>query len=138
MTIQKTVEELHQLIDQDWSKLDQVELKTTRETVESLSNELLSEIDHTNNSDHLLEAINYELTHFFLPIPCVMKMYQRLILLNPTNPSYYEWFTDYLLQYGPDWQEEANELTELYTKKDFQDACDFAQKIEQVKDFESK
>ena len=58
MTIQKTVEELHQLIDQDWSKLDQAELKTTRETVESLSNELLSEIDHTNNSDHLLEAIN--------------------------------------------------------------------------------
>ncbi|UPK42117.1 hypothetical protein [Paenibacillus pabuli] len=132
------METLHQWIDQDLSKLDQSELKTTRETVESLSNELLSEIGHTDNSDYLLEAINYELTHFFLPIRCVMKMYQRLILLNPTNSSYYEWFTDYLLQYGPDWQEEANELTELYTKKDFQDACDFVQKIEQVKDFESK
>lgn len=138
MTIQKTVEELHQLIDQDWSKLDQAELKTTRETVESLSNELLSEIDHTNNSDHLLEAINYELTHFFLPIPCMMKIYQRLILLNPTSPSYYEGFTDYLLQYGPDWQEEANVLTELYTKEDFQNACDFAQQIESVKEFGSK
>jgi len=47
-------------------------------------------------------------------------MYQRLILLNPTTRSYYEWFTDYLLQYGPDWQEEANVLTELYTSEDFQ------------------
>ncbi|MDN4600157.1 hypothetical protein P5G61_02865 [Paenibacillus sp. F6_3S_P_1C] len=138
MTIQKIVEELHQLIDQDWSKLDQAELKTTRETVDSLSNQLISEIDHTDNSDDLLEAINYELTNFFLPIPCVMKMYQRLILLNPASPSYYEWFTDYLLQYGPDWQEEANALTELYTKEDFQNACDFAQKIEKVKDFENK
>ncbi|PQP82225.1 hypothetical protein C0Q44_21555 [Paenibacillus sp. PCH8] len=135
MTIQKRVEQLHQLIDQDWSKFDQPELKTTRETVDSLSYQLISEIDHTNDSDHLLEAINYEITHFFLPIPCVMKMYQRLILLNPTNPSYYEWFTDYLLQFGPDWQEEANTLTELYTKEDFQHACDFAQKIEHVKDF---
>ena len=57
MTIQKTVEELHQLIDQDWSKLDQAELKTTRENVDSLSIQLISEIDHTNDSDHLLEAI---------------------------------------------------------------------------------
>lgn len=138
MTIQKLVEELHQLIDQDWSKLNPNELKTLRESVESLSNQLLSEIDLTDNSDHLVEAINYELTHFFLPIPCVMKMYQRLIWLNPTNPSHYEWFTDYLLQYGPDWQEEANELTELYTKGNFQSACDFSQKIEPVKDFESK
>ncbi|WP_272037445.1 hypothetical protein [Paenibacillus sp. JJ-100] len=71
---------------------------------------------------------------FFLPIHCVIKMYQRLIWLNPTNPSYYEWFTDYLLQYGPDWQDEANGLTELYTKEDFQSVCDFVQKIERVKE----
>lgn len=138
LALQKTVETLHQWINQNWSTLDQIELKTTRETVDSLYNKLISEIDHTDNSDHLLEAINYELTHFFLSIPCVMKMYQRLIWLNPSNRSYYEWFTDYLLQYGPNWQEEANALIELYTKEDFQNACDFAQKIEQVKDFESK
>ncbi|MEC0124152.1 hypothetical protein [Paenibacillus pabuli] len=138
MTIQKIVEQLHKLIDQDWSKFDQEELKTMRATVYSLSNQLISEIDHTNDSDHLLEAINYELTQFFLPIPCVTKMYQRLILLNPTNSSNYEWFADYLLQYGPDWQEEANALTKLYTKEDFQNACDFAQKIEGTKDFGNK
>lgn len=85
-----------------------------------------------------MEAINYELTHFFLPIPCVMKMYQRLIRLNPYNRSYYEWFTDYLLQYGPDWEEEASALFELYMKEDFRNACEFTQKIEQVKDFENK
>lgn len=94
---------------------------------------MLSEIDHTDNSDHLLEAINYELTHFFLSIPCVMKMYQRLIWLNPSNRSYYERFTDYLLQYGPDWEEEANTLIELYMKEDLRKACEFTQKIEQVK-----
>jgi len=138
LTLQKTVETLHQWIDQNWSTLDQTELKTTRETVDSLYNKLLSEIDHTDNSDHLLEAINYELTHFFLSISCVMKIYQRLIWLNPSNLFYYEWFTDYLLQYGPDWEEEANALIELYMKEDFQNACDFSQKIEQVKDFENK
>ncbi|SHN82364.1 hypothetical protein SAMN04487896_5029 [Paenibacillus sp. ov031] len=69
MTVQKTVSELHQLINQDWSKLDQAELITKREAVDSLSNQLIFEIDHTNDSDHLLEAINVELTHFFLPIP---------------------------------------------------------------------
>ncbi|KGP81719.1 hypothetical protein P364_0115230 [Paenibacillus sp. MAEPY2] len=138
LTLQKTVETLHQWIDQNWSSLDQIELKTTRETVDSLYNKLISEIDHTDNSDHLLEAINYELTHFFLPIPCVMKMYQRLIWLNPSNRSYYERFTDYLLQYGPDWEEEANTLIELYMKEDFRKACEFTQKIEQVKDFENK
>lgn len=57
MTLQKKVEELHQLIDQDWSKFNQPELKTTRENVDSLSIQLISEIDHTNDSDHLLEAI---------------------------------------------------------------------------------
>ncbi|WP_228469490.1 hypothetical protein [Paenibacillus sp. JNUCC31] len=34
----KTVSELHQLINQDWSKLDQAELITKREAVDSLSN----------------------------------------------------------------------------------------------------
>lgn len=64
-----------------------------------------------------------------------MMMYKRLILSNPINPSYYEWFTDYLLQCGPDWQEEANKLTDLYTKADFQRACDSVQKIECDKDY---
>ncbi|CAI6064373.1 hypothetical protein PAECIP112173_01920 [Paenibacillus sp. JJ-100] len=65
LTLQCTVETLHQLIDRDWSKLDQAELKAKRVTVESLSNQLLSEIDHTVNLNHLVEAINYEITHFF-------------------------------------------------------------------------
>ncbi len=79
LTLQKKVETLHQWIDQNWSTLDQTELKTTRETVDFLYHQLISEIDHTNNSDHLLGAIHYELTHFFLPIPCVMKMYQDMV-----------------------------------------------------------
>lgn len=36
LTLQKTVESLYQWIDQNWLTLDQTELKTTRETVDSL------------------------------------------------------------------------------------------------------
>jgi len=40
-----------------------------------------------------------------------------------------------LLQYEPDWEEEANKLTKLYTSSDFEQACDYAQNVEHYKDF---
>jgi hypothetical protein len=133
--LQDLVEQIRLLINKDWSQFESKEVSDMRTTLNSLSDRLSSEIEKTNDTICLGKVIHYESEHFFLPIPCAIKLYQRLIFLDKTNESYYEWFVDYLLQYGPDWEEEANRLTRLYTSSDFEQACDFAQNVEQYKVF---
>ncbi|WP_438349579.1 hypothetical protein ACP8HI_02565 [Paenibacillus sp. FA6] len=135
MALQDIVEQICLLINKDWSQFEHKEVKNMRNILKSLSDNLFSEIENTNDTDCLEEVIDYENEHFFLPIPCVIKLYQRLIFLDKRNKLYYESFVDYLLQYGPDWEEEGTTLTRLYTSGDFEKACDFAQKVEHYKDF---
>lgn len=135
LELQEIVEQIHFLISKDWSKFEQEEVIIMREELDNLTIKLMTEIDKVNDIDCLEKVIQYENEHFFLPIPCAIKLYQRVIFLSKTNISHFEGFVDYLLQYGPDWEEEANILKDLYTNCKFEDAIEYAQKIEYYKDF---
>jgi hypothetical protein len=133
--LQEIVEQIHSLINKDWSKFEQDEANNLRKELNYYICELMSEIDKVDTTECLERAIRYEHEHFFLPIPCMIKLYQRLVFLNQTNKLYFEGFVDYLLQYGPDWEEEAHTLARLYTNDEFIAASEYAQKVEHYKDF---
>lgn len=135
MTVQGIVEQIYSLMSKDWSKVHQEETNSMSNSLDYLSNCLMLEIDKEESTNSLESIIHFENEHFFLPIPTVIKLYQRLILLSQTNKSYYEGLVDYLSLYGPDWEEEANTITRLIDSANFEEAKDYVQNIEYFKEF---
>ncbi|BBW98614.1 hypothetical protein ACPVTF_16060 [Geobacillus icigianus] len=135
MALQSVIQQIFCLMNKDWSKYNNDERNNMSKNLDELSVLLMSEIDRAISIESLESAIKFENEHYFLPIPCVIKLYQKLILLNHTNKPYYEGLVDYLLLYGPDWEEEANKITNLIEKERFETARDYVQSISYYKEF---
>jgi len=65
-----------------------------------------------NDPKVLHEIIERDWNSFDLTIPLMFETYKRLIVLEPSALDNYRLFSQYLLLYGPDWEEEANVILE--------------------------
>lgn len=55
-----------------------------------------------------------------MPIDTMFKIYQRLLEIEFKDISVFVSFANYLLLYGPDWEEEANDILMCVKSNDLQ------------------
>lgn len=135
MTLNEITKKLYDLLQKDWSNYGLAEQHNMEQQLNNFINLFLTEIDKESSRKELNSILEFEKNHFFLPIPCLFKLYQRQLTLTKTNISIYKEFVDYLRLYGPDWEEEANKIDKLINCGKLTEAYKYALEVNYNKDF---
>jgi hypothetical protein len=112
MGLLQSTEEIINLLNFDWTNLNEREATETELKLNSAIEKFKSELINTTDSKLLDKIIKKDKQDFILPIEIMFKTYQRLIEIRPYNEEVLSDFAEYLKIYGPDWEEEANEIIE--------------------------
>jgi hypothetical protein len=114
------VQEIHKIRQLNWLDFDENEQKSLNRNFDSLKRQLESCLSTVMKREPLDRIIRLEMEQFFMPIDTMFKIYQRLLKIEPKDFSVFVDFADYLLLYGPDWEEEANDILMNVKSNDLQ------------------
>ncbi|WP_132946126.1 hypothetical protein [Tumebacillus sp. BK434] len=114
----------------DWSRLSEMELMK----IEAEFNRVLSDIEIELNACQvpsiIKEIISRNEEQDFLPVHLGFLVYQRLVQLEENKVLALQSFSDYLLLYGPDWQDEADQMAVALNNNDLERAVHIALKVD--------
>lgn len=113
MKIGNLANQIFELREINYLELSQEQIVVTEEKFKNLCEEYLIILEVNNEDEEMLKIVVKDWNSLSFPIPLMFKTYQRLIEIKPTEMTLYKMFVDYLLLYGPDWEEEALEITGL-------------------------
>ncbi|ACX64808.1 hypothetical protein [Paenibacillus sp. Y412MC10] len=119
----------------NYLELTQEHRAVTEEKFNNLCKEYLDNLVLSNENEEMFKIITNDWNSLSFPIPLMFKTYQRVIEIKPTEITLYSMFVDYLLLYGPDWEEEALEITEHIKQKDYIKALETVNRVDYYKTF---
>lgn len=94
----------------DWSNLNENRLKEVEMEFTKTVKNIELELALCDEPIVLKEIIERNEEHDFMPINLMFLVYQQLTRLLDDKISNLQDFSNYLLLYGPDWQEEADQI----------------------------
>lgn len=109
------VQEIHKIRQLNWLDFDENEQKTMSQNFENLKRHLETCLSIITIREPLDNIIRLEMKQFFMPVDTMFKIFQSLIRIEMKDSSVFVDFANYLLLYGPDWEEEAKEIL-MYAK----------------------
>lgn len=104
------IENLYFLQKIDWSNLNENRLKEVEMEFTKTVKNIELELALCDEPIVLKEIIERNEEHDFMPINLMFLVYQQLTRLLDDKISNLRDFSNYLLLYGPDWQEEADQI----------------------------
>ncbi|MGG3835837.1 hypothetical protein ABEV00_02280 [Paenibacillus thiaminolyticus] len=104
------IENLYFLQKIDWSNLNENRLKEVEMEFTKTVKNIELELALCDEPIVLKEIIERNEEHDFMPINLMFLVYQQLTRLLDEKISNLRDFSNYLLLYGPDWQEEADQI----------------------------
>lgn len=107
--ILKNINKIRELNKVDWGKANF--LKFEKELNIQIE-EFEKELHNVTDPQILRSIIAQDEDDYFMPISTMFKIYQRLITLQPNDKNSMKKFSNYLLIYGPDWEEEAKKIAD--------------------------
>lgn len=109
------VQEIHKVRHLNWLDFDENEQKTMSQNFENLKRHLETCLSTITIREPLDNIIRLEMEQSFMPVDTMFKIFQCLIRIEMKDSSVFINFANYLLLYGPDWEEEAKEIL-MYAK----------------------
>jgi len=114
----------------DWSALNEVEQEMMQQELNSIIQRFVEKAGQENSIFTLKAMIDYDKANFFLPVQCIISLYQRLIFLTQSkDPTNYLDFAKYLRLFAPDWYAVANEIKSLIELDEMEEAYKIVMEI---------
>lgn len=135
MKIGNLANQILELREINYLELSQEQIVVIEEKFKKLCKEYLNILEVNNEDEEMLKIVVEDRYSLSFPIPLMFKTYQRLIEIKPTEITHYRMFVDYLLLFGPDWEEEALEITGLIEQQDYLKASESVNKVDYYKTF---
>ncbi|CAM3412118.1 hypothetical protein SABR111722_07760 [Saccharibacillus brassicae] len=135
MKISILANQILELREINYIELIQEQHDLTEHKFNNLCKEYLDNLELSNENEEILKIITEDWNSLSFPISLMFKTYQRAIEIKPTEIALYKTFVDYLLLYGPDWEDEALEITEHLKQKDYIKALKEVNKVDYYKIF---
>jgi len=114
----------------DWSALNEVEQEMMQQERNAIIQRFVEKAGQENSIFTLKALIEYDKANFFLPVQCIISLYQRLIFLAQSKDSNnYLDFAKYLRLYGSDWYAVADEIESLIGLNEIEEAFKIVMEI---------
>lgn len=98
--------EIRKLITIDWRQNERI----LEKELLTLLVDFMDQVSNETDAGVLRAIIDQNREDLVFPIECMFEVYKRAIALSPRDAAMISGFADYLLLFGPDWAEEAEEI----------------------------
>ncbi|MBM7608875.1 hypothetical protein JOD29_002141 [Lysinibacillus composti] len=130
MTLKAIANKLFVINLLDWSALNEVEQEMMQQERNAIVQRFVEKAGQENSIFTLKAMIEYDKANFFLPVQCIISLYQRLIFLAQSKDSNnYLDFAKYLRLYGSDWYAVADEIESLIGLNEIEEAFKIVMEI---------
>ena len=130
MTLKAIANKLFVINLLDWSALNEVEQEMMQQERNAIIQRFVEKAGQENSIFTLKALIEYDKANFFLPVQCIISLYQRLIFLAQSKDSNnYLDFAKYLRLYGSDWYAVADEIESLIGLNEIEEAFKIVMEI---------
>ncbi|MFJ8234997.1 hypothetical protein ACIQ34_04520 [Ureibacillus sp. NPDC094379] len=130
MTLKAIANKLFVINLLDWTALNEVEQKMMQQELDAIIKRFVEKAQQENSIFTLKAMIEYDKSNFFLPVQCIISLYQRLIFLTQSkDPNNYLDFANYLRLYGLDWYPVADEIKSLMELDEIEEAFKIVMEI---------
>jgi len=114
----------------DWSALNEVEQEMMQQELNSIIQRFVEKAGQENSIFTLKAMIEYDKANLFLPVQCIISLYQRLVFLTQSEDfNNYLDFAKYLRLYGSDWYAVADEIKSLIELDEIEEAYKIVMEI---------
>lgn len=128
--IKELVNTIRSLMGVNRNELSEVQLISVNKKIKDTMEKIEIELKCTQDASILKEIIEEDRYLYIFPIDLMFHVFQRLIQLETDKKRYLEDFQNYLLLFGPDWQEEAKEISNALEKENIETAVSIAQQVD--------
>lgn len=130
MTLKAIANKLFVINLLDWTALTEVEQQMMQQELNAIIHHFVEKAKEENSIFTLKAMIEYDKANFFLPVQCIISLYQRLIFLTQSkDPHNYLDFAKYLKLYGSDWFPVADEIKSLIELAEIEEAFKIVMEI---------
>ena len=130
MTLKAIANKLFVINLLDWSALNEIEQEMMQQELNAIIQRFVEKAQQENSIFTLKAMIDYDKANFFLPVQCIISLYQRLIFLTQSkDPTNYLDFAKYLRLFAPDWYAVANEIKSLIELDEIEEAYKIVMEI---------
>ncbi|MGE7665146.1 hypothetical protein ACQKMN_05460 [Ureibacillus composti] len=130
MTLKAIANKLFVINLLDWSALNEVEQEMMQQELNSIIQRFVEKAGQENSIFTLKAMIEYDKANLFLPVQCIISLYQRLIFLTQSEDfNNYLDFAKYLRLYGSDWYAVADEIKSLIELDEIEEAYKIVMEI---------
>lgn len=129
MTLKEVSNKLFVLAQINWSGFTEVEQYQIEKELHRYIHQFHLEVKKESSIELLQSILEQEKKSLFLPITCLIKLYQRFLTLSQDEKSTYLEFAHYLKLHGPNWDGEADEVKKLVEQEQFEEAYEIVRKI---------
>ena len=130
MTLKAIANKLFVINLLDWSALNEIEQEMMQQELNAIIQRFVEKAQQENSIFTLKAMIDYDKANFFLPVQCIISLYQRLIFLTQSkDPTNYLDFAKYLRLFAPDWYAVANEIKSLIELDEMEEAYKIVMEI---------
>ncbi|MDM5333155.1 hypothetical protein QUF56_07950 [Ureibacillus composti] len=130
MTLKAIANKLFVINLLDWSALNEIEQEMMQQELNAIIQRFVEKAQQENSIFTLKAMIEYDKANFFLPVQCIISLYQRLIFLTQSKDhTNYLDFAKYLRLFGPDWYAVADEIKSLIELDEMEEAYKIVMEI---------
>lgn len=116
-----------QLQEMNWLHFSVEEQKKWNRDFEDTVGLLIKKIEQNNSDASVLVFIKEkDQESYLMPVEVMFKVYQQIIILDYKVPDYLQEFAGYLSFYGPDWEDEADDINQFLGEGKMREAKEVA------------